>query len=533
MIIYSVTAITAEEKSHSSQRKIDLELEEVEGANSYEIELESKNSGKVTTFKMSAPRWKAAIRPGEYSLRLRSYDARNVPGPWSEAVPFLVKLPGPLLHQPELNAEIKTKEESEFEVTFKWQAVPGTKKYRVDVTPENGGDAVSESFSDNSGKIKLAVAKRYSWKVTPISKLGEEGESQENPGVFTLIGKSIAPPAIEKPEDIWVEKLRWEKSEYADRYTYLLQRQDEKSKWTRVDMQENFNDSELTFPTSYPGGRYRLAVKAEGNLRESSSVAKVEFDVFNGDRSPATVEETKLRYSLEKPTSWYFVASYLLTNLNYTGLDSEAGNQRNVYQAVGGTGRLGLGYIHPQKNRGYLGIIDLSGLTIADENVTYAAAEMHYVLRYTWGRNMLRPSAGLFYKELIETRDVNSSFLITTYQHDKMSFAGPHIGFDFWRPLTSKLGIQANARIYYGLFGLQTPNGRDYSAEMSYQLGLMGSYKLKPNITGFMGWAHRIDKGSYESTPNDGGATSFAGSGAKQEVQIEGDFFNLLLEWGF
>lgn len=535
-ILYSVhahllSAVVYAQDDKQLKRQVDLELEEVEGATAYEVELTSKASGKTSNFKMKTPAWKASIRPGEFTLRLRSYDSRGVPGAWSEEMPFSVKLPGPELRAPTENAQIKTGEEKSHDTEFKWQAVPGTKKYRVEVTPEGSTTPVTETFSDNQGKINLPVATRYTWKVIPVSKSGEDGESQEKPGTFSLVGKILETPAIEKPEDIWVQNIKWDKTEYAEKYTYVLQRKDENDKWQKVEMKENYAGNEVPLDVKYPGGQYRFAIKAESHLREPSKVARIDFQVYNGDRSPAAVEEAKLRYSLEKPTPWYFVASYLITQVNYSGINSERGNGSTVsYNALGGTGRLGIGYINPKSNRGHLGIIDLSGFTIDGQNVTYASAEQHYLWRYTWGRNMFRPSAGLFFKELVEAKD-----LITSpgkYQMEKLSYAGPHGGFDFWRPLTPKLGFQLNARFYYGLMGMSTPNGLDQTPNLSYQMGFMGSYKLKTHITGFMGWAYRVDRASYKSSPFDG-TTSFATGAASQTIQIEGNFFNLLLEWGF
>src|SRR5690606_8660387 len=114
-----------------------------------------------------------------------------------------------------------------------------------------------------------------------------------------------------------------------------------------------------------------------------------------------------------------------------------------------------------------------------------------------WGRNIIRPSGGLFYKELVES--LNTWDNTQTFEHVKLSYFGPHAGVDFWRPINYKFGFQLNTRIYMGLAG-STPNGRDYKPSMSYQIGVMGSYRLAPNVMGFLGWAHRQDTATYEST---------------------------------
>jgi hypothetical protein len=409
-------------------------------------------------------------------------------------------------------------------------------------TPETASEVVSETFSENSGKISLPVAKKYQWTVVAISKSGEEGEKQDSPGTFTLIGKALETPEIEKPEDIWVQNLKWNKPDFTQKFDYVIQRKTEDGKWEKVEGKTDFAEQQIPFPIEYPGGNYRLGVKAEATLREPSKIALMPFEVSGGDRSPAAVEEAKLRHSLDKPTPWYFMASWFLSNLQYTGINPQGGynpatgkSRNHVITPEGGTGRLGIGYIHPKRNSGYLGIIDMSGYNLkGGETVLYPSAELHYLKRYSWGRNMLRPSAGIFYREFPETRTRPGSNVLFT---ENLAYAGPHIGFDFWRPFTSKLGFQINARVYMGALDMGTPNGQPQEPQGAFQLGFMGSYKIKPNITGFMGWAHREDSTRYKSTAYDGlnsGETSPGVNGSQyQEITISGDYINFHLEWGF
>lgn len=531
----AVSSSSAVSSKNNEKREVDLELEEVPGATSYEIELTSKLSSKTLTFKMREAHWHATIRPGDYNLRMRAYDERGVPGDWSEATPFSIKLSSPSGLSPILNTEIKTKEEYKYETEFRWSPIPGTAKYRVDVTPIDAtggkGAIVSDTFKTTQGKINLPVANQYSWTVVPISTSGVEGDAQDQPNLFKLVGREIERPEVEHPEDIYVQILKWERPKFADAFNFVLNHRTSDGKWERISGAKDFKDTSLDFSTKYPGGHYRFVIQATGRLRENSKATAVEFDVYAGDRSPEAIEEAKLRQSLEKPTPWYFVASYYLSSIRYTGRNPEAGRVLS-YNVPGGTGRLGLGYISRVTDRGGLGIIDLSGYTIDNKFVTWASAEGHYIRRFTWGRNMLRPSVGLYYKEYKEA--VNTSLNATTYKQQDVAVLGPHVGFDFWRPFTSKFGMQLNARLYYDAFKVKTPNGLPLVPEPSYLFGFMGSYKIKPNITGFMGWAHRYDHVAYRSTPSNGNLfQSIAKPTDVQDIQIQGEFFNLLLEWSF
>lgn len=512
----------------NGKRSIAIELEEVEGATTYEIQLISNSSGKSSSFKMKKPEWTAQIKPGEYKFKLRSFDSRNVPGPWSEEVPLVIKTVGPDLIFPEPDARVLTKTKDQYELEFKWEGIPNAKSYRLEVLPVGSEEKLIRDFDENTGKIELPVAKSYTWTVRAISKSGIEGEAQEKPGSFSLIGDVLDTPEIERPEDIYVESIKWTKPEYAEQISYVLSKQNGDKKWEKIESDLNSDKTEIPFDTKLPGGRYRLAVQAEGQLREKSKVAKIDFEVYKGDRSPASIQEVKLRDSLEKPTRWYFIASWMLSNIEYTGIDGSRGNQTSQYNTFGGTGRLGLGYINEKRGRGLFGIFDLSGYTINGDVVNWAAAELHYVWKKSWGRNLFRPSAGIFYKELKETTALGPNR--DTYKHELISYGGPHLGFEFWQPVTSKLGWQVNARMYYGMFDIDTPANSQQSPQTSEQIGFMGSYRLSQKMMGFVGLTHRTDRAVYKTTGPAEGATV---TGPNQEIEISGSYLNFLLEWAF
>lgn len=536
-------------KAPPAQRQLELELEEVEGATAYEIELRSVVTGKLSTFKMKKPVWKAKVKPGKYKMRLRSYDERGVAGDWSEPEEFLVAFPPPMLLLPKQNASILTGQTETSQIEFSWQAVPGAEKYRIDIyevagnlTPENNEntasvatDATTETSvstvpvasevveKTTTHKFTLPVARQYKWKVTALMPTGEDGDALTELGVFTAVAKKLEMPDIERPMDRYVQKLTWEKPARAETFTYALSRLEGKT-WRTVEKKSGITANEVDLAYDAPGGRYRLQVRSEAPHTEPSNVAKLEFDVFNGDRSPAAVEQMRLRDSLEKPTTWYAIASYLITNITYEGInaDGSAGAQKVAFpDALGGTGRLGLGYFKPNSTHGYIGVVDLGGMNISGENVTFASAEAHYAHRYYFGVNQLRVSGGVFYKELPQTfQDINGKFY-----HKKISFLGPHIGADFWHPFSFKYGLQLNSRLYVSAFKKDTPNGQDISMSPSYQFGLMGTMRLSHNIIGFAGIAHRQDSVKYKK-----GTTTAT---VDNEVTLTGTYLNLMLEYGF
>ena len=112
--------------------------------------------------------------------------------------------------------------------------------------------------------------------------------------------------------------------------------------------------------------------------------------------------------------------------------------------------------------------------------------------------------------------------------------AGPHAGFQLWHPFTYKFGLQLNGQVLSSMFKIDTPNGQEIVPTISYQAGLLGSYKIKDTMTGFAGYAYRVDQVAYKAKPYDGGTEqNFAQPGDINEAKYTGHYVNLYLEWGF
>ena len=78
------------------------------------------------------------------------------------------------------------------------------------------------------------------------------------------------------------------------------------------------------------------------------------------------------------------------------------------------------------------------------------------------------------------------------------------------------------------MFGDKTPNGAEIDNEMTTQVGAMGSLRLSERLTGFAGIASRVERAAYKKSTS---ATTSQFS--NQEIQLKGNYLNLLLEYGF
>ena len=132
------------------------------------------------------------------------------------------------------------------------------------------------------------------------------GEEEEGAGEFverfTVIGKTLESPKIDVPSTEFVRELQWKKLELAEAYDYEILRQGENNKWLPVE-KGTAKKNEIKFKEKYPGGMYRLVVNAKAKARLTSESSMVEFKVYNGSRSPAAVEEARMREAIEKPTN--------------------------------------------------------------------------------------------------------------------------------------------------------------------------------------------------------------------------------------
>jgi hypothetical protein len=521
--------------SSEYKRQLTFEWEPVEGADHYQVEMTKvqKSKGeKPALFKRKTATFDAKVNPGRYRIRLRSFDSRKVPGDWNEPFEVVVKMNPPIKVWPKDNQTFRSKEDDKQEVEFVWKKQKGISATRLEIREIKTGKSIyDEKLETNRVKVEIPIASRYEWKVTYYDQQGTEGEGSSWGEGFAILGPKIDKPKLETPDSKFVRELAWNKPNLAKEFNYVLLKKNEKSgKWEVTESNGKYNATKLDFKQTYAGGKYQLKVQAVADGYLPSDFATVEFPVASGDRSPAAAFREEMRETLEKRTNAYFVASYLLTSVEYTSIHHESGG-RTTTPSIGGTGRVGIGYFFPESKWGALVIADMSGVIVSGTNYTYSSAEAHLSWRTYFGISQLRASGGLYFKELpLQYRD----FETDAVNVENVSSLGPHLGFDYWYPLSKSFGVQLNTRMYVGVTG-STPNGEAIEPQLSYQLGLLGSLRLTQTIMGFLGYAYRVDAVNYAATPgeNSPDSSSFASEGNMNEVKVEGHYLNLFLEWGF
>ncbi|WP_413558041.1 hypothetical protein [Bdellovibrio sp. HCB209] len=515
------------------RRLVNFEWEQIDGAKSYEIELKQmkKDEGaakpKTFNFKVKESVWNGRLTPGKYMMKLRSRDYRGVPGEWSEPSEFNVGLDNVNMKSPAPKTKLASTDDEKTDVEFKWDPVGGADTYTFELNSEDGKVKINETLKEPRFKTSIPVAANYSWKVTAQN---DEGISSDATSVaeFTVMGKAIEAPSISKPESEFVRDIKWSRPDHIKEYEVIVARANPATKkWDVVKTYENYTEDTLPFDSSWEGGKYQVIVKAKSELRPTSPSSKIMFDVRQGDRSAAAEYTALVRKSIEKTSGWYGIASYLVTDMKFSGTNPEK-NSQVAYDAFGGTGRLGLGWTNRKSNWGFLAIADMSGFTVSGEVRTFAALEVNAVYKQPIGdRAEIRYQVGGFYKEIPET--IGDPFTGTS-ENQTISALGPHVGAEYWYSLTPKWGLQLNAHLYASVMKVSTPNGQDIDPSMSTQFGILGSYRFTERFTGLFGYARREDRMSYKSVPSD---TNFALDGDVNESVVVGNYINFFAEWSF
>lgn len=515
------------------RRLVNFEWDGDPDARTFEIEIQqSGKDGKTYKFKVKQALWNGKLTPGQYSIRLRALDARGVPGDWSEPAPFPVGLETPQLTFPKPRQLVSGNSATEAKVTLQWKPVPGAKTYQLEIASADGEVKKSAEATSATAEMKLPVAKVYKWKVGATGADGVASDTVAE-GEFTLLGQKLAPPRIAAPENDFAREVTWQPTPDARKYDIVVARLNPNRKaWVKMHQVTDTDQTSVPIDQSWPGGSYTVMVKAKGDLRSPSEFAKQPFQLRGGDRSPAAEFAAEVKKSIDRINGWYGIASYLITQIDYAAQDFDPVNPLGIaYSAVGGTGRIGVGYFKENKVWGFLSIVDLSGfLNENSQNLTYSSAEISGVYRKSLGdRSEFRAQVGGFYKEQQVAR---GQYLGVTNsrvkEYVKGTVAGPHVGAEYWFSFSPKFGVQANAHLYYSMIGLSVPNGQSVIPSLSNQFGFLGSYRFNRRFTGLVGYTRREDRLDYKSAPTDPQY-----EGQKNTSVLTGNYLNFFAEYAF
>ncbi|MEZ0391864.1 MAG: hypothetical protein ACAH59_06595 [Pseudobdellovibrionaceae bacterium] len=498
----------------SGEKKVHLEWEIIENAKSYDLEftkIPDLGNEPSLFFQSKNPEWTGSLPPGKYNLRIRARDKRRAPGEWSPAEMVMVSLHPVKLLSPSDRSEIKSSEDEMAPVDLTWEAVPGAKEYRVEI--QYADRSVQESHTVNSPKLslRLPVARTFTWTVE--AQVSEDLKSEKASSTFTLWGKKLRPPTVNEVKTLG--GVTWKNPPHAENFDYQIHRFNPgQNKWEQVKSEKDFKETGVPLENSWIGGEYRLTVKAKARLREISDESQARFVIEDTNRRPASLDTFVLKKNWDRPRGAFVFVQQLVSNMDYKSSNTDNSQQTN-FSGPGGSVEIGGGYWSEPDLGGHLSI-EMGLLSDGGAKYQFSKTEISGIHRASTEREETRHYFGVFAKEV----PMVSSFF-ETEDLGFISVAGPHYGYEKIYFLTDKYGFLWNAKAYFNLLKMQTPNGEHLVPSLSGRLGLWGRYKIDPATTGFLGYTFRSETVKYRPVSGD----------SDNSVEFEGHFLNFYVEW--
>lgn len=510
----------------SAESNVELEWEEVPNAKKYDLEIRSKKN--IFNFTVKEPLWVGRLSPGFFKMRIRGSDKRGVPGEWSDFQEFTVFLDSPQIISPVSGTVIGTRSNDIHNVSFEWKKVFAGKRYILDVRGVDSTFHKQVELTDNHVSMDLPVATKFVATVKSANEVLTSNPEKESNVEFIVSSKKLSPPKIVQPDSLHIREIKWSKPEFTQGYSYILEKFDAQSQKYMVFEENAETRSEvMPFKKEWPGGNYRLSVKAIASYRPTSDPATLRFAVKDGDRSEKAEELARLRESIERLSGWFGITSLLVNSVEYQNLNYDMTGTQVAYEAIGHTLRVGVGYVTKKSPWGSYVAFENSALEVTGYGeIDYRMLELNSFFKMKpHDAGEFRQIAGIIYKEL---PDLTFSFSGNFSNYSKISAFGFRYGIEYWHALTPKVGIQANAHIFPLIAGDNTPNGEPFVPTTSVQTGFLLSYRFSKSLTGLGGYAYRTDKMEYKTRPS----TFFPEPEAeKNSVTIKGHYFNFVLEY--
>ena len=182
-----------------ANRWIDIEWDKVPDAKEYEVELFLEEDGSSYSrgkFKVDSPHWSNTVFPGNYSLRIRSIDARGVPGEWTDKFPVKVKILNPTLVRP-----TKVEKVSDTFVKFEWLPVKDATGYQLIVRDGNKKVIHQSTINETSESVYIKSLGAYSWTAFALGQgeaaLPKDEWSEKSFITFERVGGELEAPQVQ------------------------------------------------------------------------------------------------------------------------------------------------------------------------------------------------------------------------------------------------------------------------------------------------------------------------------------------------
>lgn len=513
-------------------RRIELEFEKVDDAVRYQFEFRKETGTEIIkTISQSDVFVEIELPFDHYEYRQRAFDKRNVPGDWSSWEKFVVTVPEFTITAPVPDAELKS-EKAKVNVRFQWQGGEGVEKFKILIQDMITNQIIEEKVVEGrTTEISLPTGSLYQARVQTILNhplwpdLDTAAQVQ-----FSVQAGSLESAQVQTEKNKFMRAITWTAEPLAEYYDVTLERiSNTNKKWVTVFQDKNLKANQLEFDPKWSGGNYRLKIISKAKYRKDSPL-RIEKFYLASNRSPIAEYNESVTRAIDRINGYYGQASWLMTQVHLTSSNVETGTEANT-KPQGGTLRAGFGYFKYDANWGVSSFLNITGMQINNQFKDYTGIEVNAVYRTRFSfRDELRVSLGLSDLQ-VPVLIGNSSAGVSNIT--KSNVFGPKIAIEYWYSLGPKIGVQAHySRNFYNLTNNNSsPNGNTLKVPVSFQAGIMASYRFSTKITGLLGLVHQEENYKYEALARSGPQPIAAGT--YNEGALKADYIGLMAEIGF
>lgn len=256
--------------------KVEFEWEEIFGAETYEIELMSKEKKSLQSLRSPNASFSLMMAPGFYYVRGRVYDNRRAKGEWSEPREFLV---------PPKRIENVTAPPAELVINTTTYTAPLKVSWKAPIGAHHFKFILLNSAGEVVGTKTTRIAEvnmnlrpgTYSYKIVPFTADEVEGEPYISEQLLAIKSQPVpGVTALKVQKEKQNTFLSWETETTNPTWFKLEHQKHFSSVWHPV-AQSSTQDKQWSLPNGLKPGKYRVQLWNKNPFGEVSSVEKLEF----------------------------------------------------------------------------------------------------------------------------------------------------------------------------------------------------------------------------------------------------------------
>ena len=534
LLIFQTTIVFSADKT---SRWIDLDWDEVPGAKGYDVELfeviDQKNFSRGV-FHTETPHWAKESNPGKYNIKMRALDSRKVPGPWGEALPFVVRLPSAQMIRP-LNNEILTASEmNELLVTFQWSNVTGALFYQLVVFNSKNKVILNEITKDIEVKYKLSQIDNYKWYLFPMFSPNEKKDPEDflsnkdenlKEKFFSIKGQILKTPVL----DVEIIKkkgllFRWNEVFRAETYLYEVFKEEDNKEVKKI-LNGSTKKHQFAFgKNNLSDGKYIINIKATSSDYQDSESARVIFKIEK-DSFEVTNNESINREASNRPLEASSLqGQFGYPSLQYTSRNFETDTTNDqLFRGVTIQGR----WRKNISNLRYQNILKFEISQVADS----ATEVIFFNISETIGKDILIGQSHFYVAAGL--RFDSTPFLKADMGNNtisKLSYksTGPELNLQFNHHWNSFWSNELKSSLFFPLLGLSIPNGGKIKTSLNYELEL----KLVGTVSSLFDFYSGFNMTSHSiKTLAIVGGSGHALAGDVNEIKYTANYFTFGMEF--